>query len=81
METEIKSSYLLARELEGRFKVVNYAVVCGGFGQALGMGQSHNPVYSTISQQYLDLLPLISAIAAKIDNELEVARAKPVEEL
>jgi len=80
METEL-NSYLLSRELEGRFKVVNYAVVCGGFGQALGVGQSHNPVYSEISSQYLSLIPLIQHLAAKIDAELAEARAKPVEEI
>lgn len=80
METEIKSSYLLSREVEGIFKSVNYGLSRGSLATAIGNGQQWNPVYDSIAQSYLDLIPLIETLAAKIDEELLEARSRPKEE-
>lgn len=81
METEIKSSYSLSREIEGRFKVVNYSVSRGCIATAIGNGQQHNPAFDSISSQYRSLIPLIETLAAKIDSELAEARSRPKEEI
>ena len=74
------NSYLLSRELEGRFKVVNFGVSRGCIGTAIGNNQAHNPAFDSIAQSYLDLIPLIENLAKKITSELEDARSKKPDE-
>ena len=65
----------LALELEGKFKTINYFVAHGNYSNSFCDDKVGDHLDS-VAQPYLDLIPAIEALAAKIKDEVNLARAR-----
>jgi len=64
----------LADDLEQKFKRLNHYVARGSYSNTLAMGQAQNPILDTAAQPYLDLIPELESLAARIKEEVKTAR-------
>jgi len=65
----------LALELERKLTLAVHGVARGNYDYMLCSGQSKNPIFDTLHQPLLDLIPEIEALVAQIKNEVSAARA------
>ena len=65
----------LALELERKLAAAVHGVARGNYDYLLCSGQQHNPIFDTIHQPLLDLIPEIEMLAAQIQKEVSEARA------
>jgi len=64
----------LALEIEQKLSAAIHGVARGNFDYMLCSGQSKNPIFDTLHQPLLDLIPEIEQLAAQIQEEIKQAR-------